>query len=226
MINISFTSDPLPPDFRGDLQDFQERFLLNLTGKISETQVLIGQVGGAMPTTNIGPWLNNDTWYIWNGASYVPTTVKIGGNGYVVQLAPTPTSIAPGSGTASNFLPDRTQILQDKDGTIALTSDIYQGRAAVTLTGSTPTIDWNLGHHFVETLPANTTIKMINSQDGQSIVVALRNNATSFTVTWPTTPAIYWSGGSAPTQTASKTDLYLFYNIGGSIFGRAVQNYT
>lgn len=224
MINISFTADPLPPDFNNTIQDFQERFLLNLHGKISETQVLIGQVGGTKPTANIGPWLNSDTWYVWNGASYVPTTVKIGGTGYVVQLVGTPTTTTT-PGSASNFLPDRTQILQDKNGTIALLTDIYQGRAAITLTTSTPTIDWNLGHHFVEILPANTTIKMINSLDGQSIVVALRNAATAFTVTWPTVPAIYWAGGSAPTQTANKTDLYIFNNIGGSIFGRQVANY-
>jgi hypothetical protein len=55
--------------------------------------------------------------------------------------------------------------------------------------------------------------------------VAMRNNATSFTITWPTAPAIFWPGGSAPAQTASKTDLYIFKNIGGSIFGRQIANY-
>jgi hypothetical protein len=66
---------------------------------------------------------------------------------------------------------------------------------------------------------------MINSVDGETIVVAMRNNATSYTITWPTTPAIFWSAGSAPVQKASKTDLYTFQNIGGSIFGKAAQNY-
>lgn len=218
-INISFTSDPLPSDFRGTLQDFQTRFLTNLRGSISETQVLTGQVGGSKPVSNSGPWLNNDTWYVWNGTDYVPTTVKVGNNGSVIKLG---SFLGTSAGVA---LSDFTQTLQDKDGTIALLSDVYQGRPSVVLSTTSPTIDWSQGHQFVETLPGNTTIKMINSVDGESIVVALKNNATSYTVTWPTIPAIFWTSGSAPVQTASKTDLYILTNIAGSIFGRAVQNY-
>lgn len=219
MIPISFTADPLPADFSGSLQDFQTRFLLNLTGTISETQVLIGQIGGAKPETNVGPWLNNNTWYIWNGIEYVPTTIRVGGAGYTVQLGNYTTS----GDSKSSILPDRIQTLQDKDGTVALLSDVYEGRPAVTLTGTAPTIDWSQGHHFVETLSGNTTVKMSNSVDGQKIAVALRNNATSYTVTWPT--YVFWPNGT-PTQTASKTDLYIFRNIGGSILGRQVANFT
>ena len=220
MINITFTADPLPPDFSGNLQDFQTRFLLNLRGKIADTQVLTGQIGGARPISNIGPWLNNGTWYVWNGSEYVPTTVRVGGAGYVVQLGDYTTV----GDSVMSVLPTNTQHLQDKDGVVALTSDVYVGRPAVVLSGTTPVIDWSKGHHFVQTLSGNTTPTMVNSQDGQRIVYSARNNATSYTFTWPV--YIFWSGGAAPAQTASKTDLWVFENIGGSVFGKAVQNYS
>ena len=213
-MNITFTADPLPSNFRGTLQDFQSRFLLNLTGTISDNQVLTGQVGGTQPTSNVGPWLNGDTWYVWNGAQYVPSTVKVGGTGYTVQLS---------SSNTSSILPDNTQTLQDKDGTIALLSDVYVGRPCVVLIGTTPVIDWGAGHNFSSVLSGNTTITMINSQDGQEIAVALTNNATSWSVTWPS--YVFWSNQTSPLQTASHTDVYILSNIGGTIFGRQLANY-
>jgi hypothetical protein len=93
------------------------------------------------------------------------------------------------------------------------------------LSGATPTINWSDGHHFTQILPSNVTISHINSQPGQRIVVTLKNNATSYTVTWSANAGIFWPAGSAPAQTASKTDLYVFENVGGSIFGRQVANY-
>lgn len=218
MINIKFTADPLQDDFSGTLQDFQSRFLDNLRGTISETQVLIGQVGGAQPLTNVGPWLNNDTWYYWNGVEYVPMAIRIGQSAYTVKLGGNTTS----GDSKSLVLPDFVQTLQDKDGTIALLSDVYVGRPAVTLTGTTPTIDWSQGHHFVQTLSGNTTMKMSNMQDGQRIAVKLANSGTSYTVTWPN--YVFWPS-TAPTQTANKTDIYTFRNIAGTIIGRQVPNY-
>jgi hypothetical protein len=220
MINIKFTADPLPTDFSGTLQDFQDRFLLNLRGSIDETQVLTGQIGGPPPTQDVGPWLNGTTWHIWNGSEYVPSMVKIGGAGYVVQLGDYTTS-----GDGASLLPDRFQTLQDKDGTVALLSDIYAGRPTIVLSGATPTIDWSLSNNFTQVLPSNITVSMKNSQPGQEVVVTLKNNATSYTVTWAATPAIFWPAGTPPSQTASKTDMYILKNIGGSILGRQVANY-
>jgi hypothetical protein len=221
MIHIRFTADPIPPDFQGTLQDYQDRFLLNLHGHIEDTQVLTGQIGGARPTQDVGPWFSNDTWHSWNGSEYVPATVKVGGAGYVVQLGDY-TSVGDG---VSNPLPNRIQTLQDKDGTVALLDDVYVGRPPVVLSGTTPVIDWNLGHHFVEVLPGNTTFRHINSKPGQRIVLLARNNTTSYTTTFAPTPAIFWPAGTAPSQTALKTDMYIFDNIAGSILGRQVPNY-
>ena len=209
MIQVKFTADPIPSDFNGSLQDFQDRFLLNLRGTIDEADVVLGQVGGTKPITDVGPWFDGESWHKWNGSDYVPSAVKVASAGYVVQLGDYTTV------DATQLLP-KTQTLQDKDGVVALLSDIYVGRPCVILTTATPSIDWGLSNHFTETLSANTTVSMKNSKPGQRIVVTLVNPS-SYTVAWPS--YIFWAGGSAPTQTTTGTDKYEFENVAGSIYG-------
>jgi hypothetical protein len=87
---------------------------------------------------------------------------------------------------------------------------------------SASAIDWATSQSFSKTLGANTTFTFSNTKDGQTIVVALTNTASNYTVTWPT---VIWSGGAAPTQTiGAKTDVYTFIKIGSTIFGSVVQN--
>jgi len=221
MINIKFTADPIPVDFSVTLQDFQDRFLANLRGEIPDSQVLAGQSGGTRPTSDVGPWFNGQAWHVWNGSEYVPSPIKIGSGGYVIQLGDYTTV-----GDSDSILPDRVQTLQDKDGTVALLSDVYEGRPTISLSGATPMIDWSLSDSFTEVLPSNIVVSMKNSQPGQEIVVTFKNNATAYTVTWPSAPPIFWPTGSAPAQTASKTDMYILKNIGGSILARQVANYS
>lgn len=93
--------------------------------------------------------------------------------------------------------------------------------AAVAIAASA--IDWSLGSTFTKTLAANTTFTFSNATDGKTIVVALTNTASNYTVTWPT---VSWSGGAAPTQTVgAKTDVYTFIKVGSVIYGSAVQNF-
>lgn len=218
MITVTFSADPLPSDFSGSLQDFQTKFLSNLRGYIEDTEVLIGQINGARPTTNIGPWLNSDTWYVWNGSQYVPTSIKVGGADYVVQLSNEYLN-------TKDIIPDKTQTLQDKDGTVALLTDVYEGRSAIVLSGTSPTIDWSLSKNFTQVLTGNTTYKISNSKDGQQVVVAVANGATGYTVSWPS--SIFWTTISPPSQSGPNlTDLYVLYNIGGSVFGRQLAGYV
>jgi hypothetical protein len=79
-------------------------------------------------------------------------------------------------------------------------------------------IDWSLGSTFTKTLAANTSFTFANAVDGRTIVVALTNTASNYTVSW--------SGGVAPTQTTgAKTDVYTFVKVGSAIYGSVVQNF-
>lgn len=84
-------------------------------------------------------------------------------------------------------------------------------------------INWNLGSTFTKTLAANTTFTFSNAVDGRTIVVAVTNTASNFTVAWT---GVIWSGGTVPTQTGgAKTDVYTFVKVGAAIYGSAVQNF-
>jgi len=89
---------------------------------------------------------------------------------------------------------------------------------------SASAIDWSLpGNTHSKTLAANTTFTFSNALDGKTIVVALTNTASDYTVTWPT---VSWTGGAAPTQTVgAKTDVYTFVKIGSTIYGSVVQDF-
>lgn len=80
-------------------------------------------------------------------------------------------------------------------------------------------IDWSTANVFTKTLSSgSSTFTFSNTADGQTIVVVL--TGASSTVTWPT---VKWAGGSAPTQTASGTDVYTFVKAGSTVYGSVVQ---
>jgi hypothetical protein len=81
-------------------------------------------------------------------------------------------------------------------------------------------VDWSTSYVFSKTLGAGAnTITFSNQIDGQTVVVILTGAAS--TVTWP---SVKWSGGTAPTQTASGVDAYTFVDRGGTIYGSVVQD--
>lgn len=72
-------------------------------------------------------------------------------------------------------------------------------------------IDWALGKNIdylhTVTLAANSTFTWANVAAGQTMVIAVTNTASNYTLGWPA--AAKWSGGAAPTQTTgAKTDVY------------------
>ncbi len=80
-------------------------------------------------------------------------------------------------------------------------------------------IDWSLSGVYTKTLAAGgNTFTFSNATDGQTIIVILTGAAS--TVSWP---SVKWSGGVAPTQTASGTDVYTFVKAGSTIYGSVVQ---
>lgn len=192
------------------LEQFHQALIASITTSTTSSNVILGQVGGILPVSNIGPWLNGTTWFSWNGSTYVPATIKVGGATYQVTLAATPTA-------------NRTITLPDKDGTLATTDDLNTGRGTTTLSGAGPNMDWSLTGSFALSLTANTTLTVSNSLPGQIVQFAIYNPA-SWTFTWPA--SINWSGGVAPTAPAStKTDVHELKNIGGVIYGRSIMGY-
>lgn len=83
-------------------------------------------------------------------------------------------------------------------------------------------IDWNYTHLY-KTLSANTTFTFSNAADAKTIIIAITNTASNYTVTWPA--AVKWTGGTEPTQTVgAKTDIYTLTQINGVIYGSYVQD--
>jgi hypothetical protein len=84
-----------------------------------------------------------------------------------------------------------------------------------TLSASPTTIDLTLGNVVHATLGINTTFIFSNasaSGTACSFTLILVNSG-GYTVTWPTT--VKWSGGVAPTLTATGTDIFTFVTILG-----------
>jgi len=76
------------------------------------------------------------------------------------------------------------------------------------------------------TLTGICTITMPTIASGKSFLLMLRTGAGGYTVTWTT---VKWSGGTAPTltATASKMDIFSFFSDGTNWYGVVVgQNYT
>lgn len=85
-------------------------------------------------------------------------------------------------------------------------------------------IDWSAGNLFSKTLAANSTFTFTNNADGHTVVVAVTNTGSNYTLAW--TPTISWTGGVTPTQTVgAHTDVYTFVQIGSTVYGAVVQNY-
>lgn len=93
---------------------------------------------------------------------------------------------------------------------------------------SSNTIPWDSSGIFTDTLTANTTYTFSSTTVGKTIEVNVVNNATSYTVSWPS--GILWQGGSAPVQTTSasgiRMDTYFFVKLNSSQYrGSYSQNF-
>lgn len=116
-----------------------------------------------------------------------------------------------------------------RDNMLKLGRDLQ--RVVVVKSSATPTLDLSQGSMFSTVLTANATFAITSPNgaviSGRRITLQVAQDGTgSRTVTWPS--VVHWSGGSAPTQTAtaSKTDVYEFIYNGTNWLGKAYgQNY-
>lgn len=222
---ITFGRTPLPNvQWTGDADALLDLIATHLTGALV-SGALVGQVGGATPSSNIGFYFNNYIWYAWNSiaAAYLPDPV-VAGRVYdgVLRL----TTLQSGA-TGANVL----LTLPDQDGaTLATTKDVLAHNPTATVSGASIAIDTTKNAYTYIVLTANATIGGSAMVDGQQIDLWIENPAGStFTVTWGapvtwfgTTPAM----SPSPNATTRVIDHYILFKVGNIIFGQYVQGAT
>jgi len=111
------------------------------------------------------------------------------------------------------------QVTLDTNGMVKAV--YYRNDSIPTITGTV--IDWTKGNILKKTIAATTTFTFSNTTMG-SITIIITSTSGATVINWP--GSVIWSNGSAPLQTANKTDIYTFIsNGGGSFYGAVVQNY-
>lgn len=65
---VVITAGALPLGFKGNLQQTLNAFADALSASVDAT-FLTGQIGGTMPTHDIGPWANGSNWWFWDPVS-------------------------------------------------------------------------------------------------------------------------------------------------------------
>ena len=89
---------------------------------------------------------------------------------------------------------------------------------AVTLTGTSTTIDISAATNFVHALTGATTYTFSNpasTGNASSFTLKIIQDSTARAITWPA--SVDWAGGTAPTLTATSqgVDVFTFYTIDG-----------
>lgn len=88
-------------------------------------------------------------------------------------------------------------------------------------------IDLSTGTYFTRTVGASVTFSFSNPpNNAQAFVFILRIDYTTGTITWPST--VTWPEATAPTLTASRTNIFMFITDTGGNKWRASSsvNYT
>ena len=82
-------------------------------------------------------------------------------------------------------------------------------------------IDWSLGKIFRKNTTGSPTLTFSHATDRGKTIRVVITDTDSGTVTWPS--YIVWdNGGSAPTQTVLKTDIYEFEYTNGNVYGKRI----
>lgn len=78
-VPVTIKSSPLPSNFKGTPQQFQDALTARLYLETTLNAVSLVAQGSVAPSSNQGPWLKDgNTWYIWSDAtgSYVPVSAE------------------------------------------------------------------------------------------------------------------------------------------------------
>lgn len=209
-LTLTFSDSGFPDPFVGTPQQFKVAFITYLSATIPSDNLLFGQIGGTAPADHTLLWLDNGVLKYWNSAIWQPIITQLGNSAHILSF------------TAATLTADRTVTFQDKDGIVALTSDVFTPRATTILSGATPALDWSTTNSFFISLTVNAVFTSTLSQPGQEIMVAITQPA-SWTVTWPAT--FLFPAATPFTQVATgQTDLFVIRNVAGSIYVQQLKN--
>lgn len=196
---------------------------LNLTNALGVAHGGTGATSAAGALTNLGAYPASNP------------------NGYA---SGTVTSVASGSGltggtiTTAGTLAIDTSVVSTLTGTQTLTNKTLTSPilgTAPDLSGSfrgnivavaALDIDCSLGNYFTKTIAGASTFTFSNAPASRAYSFTLELTFTSGSITWPT--AVQWPGGTVPTITAGKTNLFMFVtDDGGTRWrGASLVDYT
>jgi hypothetical protein len=198
------------------LKRVSEALVANMSGTVKEILMDASVDIAPVESTGAAPKFTGGTWYSWEQSLhiYTPVDTRVGD----VLITANPTI-------------NRIQILQNKDGVVALHDDVYWISPTVLLTEGLVTIDWNKGTNFLCVLSGNrkSAFYMAHAKEGMEIDVLLVNNGINQLVeTWD--PAVLWPGGAQPVMPAalpgtSARQKITLRNVNNIIYGEYV-NYA
>lgn len=101
------------------------------------------------------------------------------------------------------------------DDKISETGGLFTGDVTYIDTTISTDIDCSTGNSFNKTVTANFTLTFSNvpASGAAYVIVVKLENAGSYVITWPT--SIKWSGGTAPSFTATGIDTVTLYTVDG-----------
>lgn len=80
IIPITLTPGSLPAGYNDNPQEYYEAICSLTKATMDVSPFLLGQIGGAQPGINVGPWLKNlKEWWVWDSlsATYVPMSNEL-----------------------------------------------------------------------------------------------------------------------------------------------------
>lgn len=162
--------------------------------------------------------------YRWSGSVYVYITSgsvdSVSGKTGVVTLEKADVGLGNVDNTSDVNKPISTATQSALDTKATSVKPVLMGLIEVKVAMSTNNINMYSGNLFTKTISANTTFTISNpsaSGNANSFILEL-TNAGAYAVTWFS--GVKWSGGIAPTLTASGVDILGFYSHDGGVTWR------
>src|SRR5262249_30468536 len=127
--SISVKKSPMPLNYTDTPQTTLNAFIRR--SRVTIDGFLFGTAGGSAPASNVGPWLNANSWYYYNTPTgdYRPMPVHIENSGYSLTANSSPTA-----DNTATFNEKSSSYLESTDLTVANLVNIYIPRDSVVLT--------------------------------------------------------------------------------------------